>query len=167
MLRYDTPDGVRMRVEQPVDVTAFRAVRQGATVPLTYLVADPARMQLGAGGLGMRALWLQWAALVFGLASLTALWAIGGRAARGVQARRYGRRGEARVLGVARAAGAVSGQRGYRLLWRDGQGREGRSLVHERRDVALYRAGDVIDVYTTRAGSWWLGDVGARHRAAD
>lgn len=161
-LGFVTDLGERFRIRQSVNADRFEEVAEGDPVRVRYLEGDPVRVLLPEQSTPNAGQGATRTALVLGLVALGLLWRIGGWAVSGVKARRQGPPETAHVVGMERSViRAVDGER-YRLIWRNAEGRDGRSLLHKKRDLAEIAPGTPITLYRDGPHLWWAGDVGTR-----
>ncbi|MEM9911329.1 MAG: DUF3592 domain-containing protein [Pseudomonadota bacterium] len=159
---FTTADGERIVLERGVPEESFQRMMPGSRVDVQYLPDTPRRVEVTEGAYRSGAVALQRVALAFGIFWLFLLWRIGTWAVSAVRARESGPREEVEVLRVQRTPYRVRRQRYFRLVWRDGQGEEGESLLNWRRVVAPHRPGTTTHVYRDGRATWWVGDVGER-----
>lgn len=159
---YTTQKGEAIELNRSVPRAVYYDVEQGGRWDLQYLESDPRKVELRDGDFARGASSLRWIALVVGLVWLGLLWWIGRRAVAALRARMYGRREEAEVLRVERSGVKVNNRYRYRLVWRDGDGTEGRSLLRREADLAPHPVGSRVVIFHGLARTWWAGDVGDR-----
>lgn len=161
-LEYETQSGKALTHSRTVNSSEYRSAEEGGELSLLYLEKDPTRTELTEGSYADGARVAQIIALIIGLMWLGALWITGRWAVEGARARLYGACEEAEVTQVVRTAVRVNNKPRYRLLWTDGQGRQGKSLLRKRADLEGYSAGDRIRIYQGLKRPWWAGDIGDR-----
>ena len=149
-------------LNETVGTSLYRRVEPGETFELHYLESEPERVETSPGSNRSASGFTQVAALIFGALWLFGLWKVGGWAVAAVRARRYGRREVAKVVEIARTGVTINNRPRYRLVWRDAQGREGKSLLRKSEDLSGLGRDDEIDIYQGVKLSWWVGDVGER-----
>ena len=159
---YTTAAGEAVLLNRSVPVAVYDAVQVGGAWQLRYLQSNPRRVELREGDFARGASSLRWFALAVGIGWLGLLWWVARRAVAAVRARLYGRREEAEVLRVERSSVRVNNRYRYRLVWRDGEGTVGRSMLRREADLAGYEPGAPVVVFHGLARTWWVGDVGDR-----
>lgn len=161
-LDYQTRAGEEITTSRIVRRSEYRRAEVGGELALLYLESAPERTELTRGSHARGARVLQIVALAVGVLWLAALWVIGRWSVEAVRARRYGAREEAKVTEVHRTAIRVNKRPRYRLMWKDGQGRPGKSLLRRRGELEHFRPGNRIVIYQGLKRAWWAGDVGDR-----
>lgn len=161
-LDYTTNGRREMSIRKSVGSSMYNAHDVGDRIQIWYLETQPDTVELDRGSNAQVARVMQWVGLAFGLAWLGSLWLIGRKAVAAVRARRYGARQEARVQDVERTAVTANGKRQFRLVWRDSQGRTGKSMMGKHAKFDGISTGDTVTIYQGLKISWWSGDVGDR-----
>lgn len=161
-LDYVTQAGEEISLNRSVGTAAYNRASEGQPFDLLYLDSQPRKTELTEGSYRQSSRVLQVVALVEGVMFLGLLWLIGGWTVSAARARRYGRREEAVVREVRRTNIRVNNRPRFRLVWEDSAGREGKSLLRKKSDLAGFRPGDHIDIYHGLKRSWWVGDIGER-----
>lgn len=161
-LEYVANGGEVVNIRRSVTAAEYRGANKGEVVGLTYLAGETDRVELTPGSNRKSARAGQAVALILGAFWLVALWITGRWAVEAVRARRFGAREEAEVIEIRRTGVRVNNRPRYRLVWRDGAGREGTSLLRRERDLDGLMPGDRVPVYQGLKRSWWVGDVGER-----
>ena len=159
---YITAGKDEITLTETVSTALYRSVEPGRSFDLLYLESEPDRVETSPGSNRSASRFTQIAALAFGSLWLFGLWKVGGWAVAAVRARRYGRREMATVTDIARTGVKINNRPRYRVVWTDGQGKEGKSLLHKSGDLSGLRGGDEIVIYQGVKLSWWAGDVGER-----
>ncbi|WP_342076489.1 DUF3592 domain-containing protein [Yoonia sp. SS1-5] len=158
-----TPKGRVYAIRKKVGERYYNRHELGSSAEIYYLPRKPAIIQTYQGEYRNDGILLQVFALIAGVAACVGLVWSGGYANSAVKARRYGARIAAEVVSqevVRDRHGDDSGDR--RLIWRDADGRRGRSLPHGKAYLKSWPAGATIHVYRGPKRSWWEGDVGPR-----
>lgn len=166
-LDFTTADDERIVLERGVPEENFQQMVPGTRVDVRYLPDTPRRVEVIEGAYGRGAVALQRVALVGGLLWLFLLWRVGAWSVSAVRAREAGPREAVEVLRIQRTPYRVRRQRYFRLVWRDGQGAEGESLLNWRKVVASHRPGTTTHVYRDGRTTWWVGDIGERAGEGD
>ncbi|MEM9844761.1 MAG: DUF3592 domain-containing protein [Pseudomonadota bacterium] len=161
-LDFTTPEGERIVLERGVPQESFEEMIPGSRVDVRYLPDTPQRVEVTEGAYRSGAIALQRVALGGGILWLLLLWRVGSWAVSAVRAREAGPREDVEVVRIQRTPYRVRRQRYFRLVWRDGQGVEGESLLNWRKVVAPHRPGTTTHVYRDGRTTWWVGDVGER-----
>ena len=161
-LDYETTSGKVITRTRTATSSEYRRAREGSEITLRFLESDPTVTELTEGSYAQGAWVAQIIALVIGVMWLGALWITGRWAVEAARARRYGACEDAEVTGVERTSIRVNNRPRYRLSWKDGQGRPGKSLLRKRADVEQYGRGDRIRIYQGLKRPWWAGDIGDR-----
>jgi len=161
-LLFATPAGQSVVVRRRVDAERFTRLDHGGKVALSYLPDAPARVSLANRSRPGNEQGLQRAALGLGGLALWLLWRIGGRAVSGVRARREGQPCLARLTAVRLSRMPGPGGTQARIVWRDGDGVEGRSLPRAHSALRGLCPGQSVTVYRHADRTWWAGDVGKR-----
>jgi hypothetical protein len=155
--------GRRVSKEHQVSGGYYRNTRRDETVPIRYLVEDPAGFEylVDEDKYGQWA--LQILALLAGLVWLVALWAAGKRANRAVLARSTGQIEFGAVEAVVEDGGIFGlCQEKGRLVWRDRHNRRYVGMVQELSALKPYQPGAKIQIFMRNGESWWVGDIGPR-----
>lgn len=161
---YVTQDGTGYTDTRSVGTSLWNSVEEGDTFELLYLQSAPQTIETSPGSNRTASGAMQVIALVFGGLWLLGLWKVGGWAVAATRARRYGRREVAKVVKVERTGVRINNRPRFRLVWKDAQGREGRSLLHKAAALEGLGYNDEIGIYQGVKHSWWVGDVGERSR---
>lgn len=158
--RFKTEDGGRtQRVRVGSDYYSDALV--GDERVIRYLRGDPATLETEVGAYRRVGTVLRWIGLAFGIAGLVTLWSFGQAANRAIRARRDGEKRRAVVTEIRDTAVRVNNRRQARLIWREEDGRTGRSLMRAGEELRrLYDAGDEIVVFRLGRHAFWEGDVG-------
>ncbi|MEC3860443.1 DUF3592 domain-containing protein [Mesobacterium sp. TK19101] len=162
VLDYTTNAGQTMNVHQSVGSALYNSASPGSTIPVWYLESAPSKIETSQGEHLTAARITQMIGLIFGAGFLGALWYFGRRAVAAVRARRFGIEETAEVLGIERTNTRVNNRYLYRLTWREGSGRTGKSLVYPREQLDHIKPGSNITIYQGLKRAWWAGDVGRR-----
>ncbi|MBZ0122695.1 MAG: DUF3592 domain-containing protein [Roseovarius sp.] len=161
-LEFTTREGERIAITKSVGTGEYHRAVKGQEIDLWYLESAPSRVEITRGSNARGAGIVQIVLLALGAGWLGLLWMVGRWVVEALRARRYGAREEARVTEVHRTSVRVNNRPRYRLKWRDGQGREGQSLMRRIDELEGYRPGDPVRIYHGLKRSWWAGDIGDR-----
>lgn len=155
--------GRRVSKEHRVSWSYYSDLRLDETVPIRYLVEDPAGFEYLVNESRYDHWVLQVLALVAGLVGLVALWAAGKRANLAVLARSKGQIEFGAVVSVVDDNGiwGLSTGKG-RLVWRDRYNRRFVGMVQELTALKPYQPGAKIQIFMRNGESWWVGDIGPR-----
>jgi len=162
MLEYVAQGGGEITITETANSSEYRRAALDAPFELLYLESEPRTVELTAGSNRQGSKIVQVIALIIGALWLVGFWIIGGWAVSAVRARRFGLREEVAITEVRRTNFKVNNKPRYKLIWTDGQGREGKSLMRKWSDVESFRPGDHIEIYQGVKVSWWVGDIGER-----
>jgi hypothetical protein len=162
VLSFTTQLGEDVVVRRVASQGEYARAEVGGAFDLLYLESRPDRVELTAGQNRSAARFQQIAALVIGIIWLGSLWLVGGWAVAAVRARRFGERIGAQVLDIKQTGIRIAREQKYRLIWKDDQGRMGRSLLRARADLAHLKPGDRIEIYRGIKHGWWADDIGDR-----
>lgn len=160
-LKYTTEANETLSRNRNVGSSIYQSVETGNFIEIRYLKSDPETIELQQNEfLKQGNLALMFAAISSVFAPI-AFWAYGRQTLDAVKARKFRKREEVELLQVKRTGWWVFG-RGFRLIWRENTGREGKSLQHKAERLMGFRPGDTIVVFHGKNRSWWAGDVGDR-----
>ena len=149
-----------VRVTESVGRGVYDRASVGSQMDIWYLQSQPDRIEVTRGSNRQGANITQVIALVLGAVWLGLFWLVGRWVVEAVRARRYGESEEVEVTEVYRTSVRTNNRPRYRLIWRDGQGREGKSLMRKAEDLKNYEPGSKIRIYQGLKRPWWVGDVG-------
>lgn len=140
----------------------YVAHHKGDTVSIQYLPNRPKLFEFVEGSTRSSARSLQFVALAVGLVALAMLWFPGKKAAKAVNARRYGRRDVATITRIVErtTSGKPTGK-GY-MQFQHPDGLKGESLDHPIRKLQALGTGTEIVVFVHGDDIWWEGDIGPR-----
>lgn len=158
--------GEVIRNRTTVNSGEYRRAGEGEELEIWYLESDPRRVEVTKGENAGSARVFQVMSLLFGVIWLGLFWLVGRWVVEAVRARRYGTCEWAEVTEVYRTAITVNNRPRYRVKWRDGQGRAGKSLLRKRRDVEEVRPGGKVRIYQGLKRAWWAADIGDRQEEA-
>lgn len=162
VMEFVTQRREEMSVRKSVGSSFYRRVDTGDAMEIRYLESDPDTVELREGDYARGAAALRWVALVLGVIWLGLFWVIGRWTVEALRARRYGQVEMAQLKEVMRTNVRINNSPRYRLVWTDGAGREGRSMLKKASEVEGWHGRDPIRVYQGMKRSWWAGDIGDR-----
>ena len=161
-LEFTTQAGERIAMSKSVDKAEYHRAIEGEEIDLWYLESAPQKVEITRGSNARGARILQIVMMVLGAIWLGLFWVVGRWVVEAVRARRYGTFETAEVTEVFRTSVRVNNRPRYRLTWRDGQGREGKSLLHKAEELEGFGPGTPVRIYQGLKRSWWAGDIGDR-----
>ncbi len=162
VLDFVTQRREEMQVTKSVGSGYYRETDVGGELPIRYLESDPETVEVQEGGYALGATILRWVALAIGLLWLAGLWLTGRWTVEALRARKYGKVEEATVVEVVKTSVRVNNRPRFRIVWKDSDGREGRSLLRKAADVEGWNGRDAIRIYQGLKRSWWARDIGDR-----
>ena len=162
VLEFVTQRREEMSVSTSVGSRLYDRHGVGDELQIRYLASDPDTVEMEEGEYARGAAVLRWVALGLGIVWLGALWVTGRWTVEALRARRYGAVEMAEVVEVMRTNMRVNNRPRYRIVWKDAQGREGRSLLKKAHEVEGWHGRDPIRIYQGLKRSWWAGDIGDR-----
>lgn len=163
-LEYVTKAGDAISLNRSVQHPVYDRVEVGDVIGITYLRSNPRKTEVTKGRqlrMGRFVRMLAWLSV---LAVLAGTWIYGRRALDAVRARKNHQRAEVKLIEVRKCGWWVF-SKGYRLIWHDSTGREGKSLPQKADKLMGFRSGDTLIVFLGGKRSWWVGDVGDRECA--
>jgi hypothetical protein len=155
-------------LERSVSQSFYHRAAEGDELTIRYLRSDPSTFEYEIGQYRQQGNVLRWVGLGIGLAGLFVLWRVGRQANAALIARKRGEKRFARVVGITETSFSVNNRRQARLSWREEDGQEGESLMHDLAKLSeMYRAGDPIVVFRLGDRAYWEGDVGPPWREVE
>ncbi len=161
-LEFVTERREEISFSRSVGKVFYRAHDLGEEIELRYLKSEPETVEVEEGSYARGAAVLRWVALVFGILWLIGLWVVGRWTVEALRARRYGTVELAEVVEVVKTSVRVNNRPRFRIVWKDAQGREGRSMLRKAADVEGWHGRDQIRIYQGLKRSWWARDIGDR-----
>ena len=165
VLEFVTQRREEMTVSKTVGRAFYDTRDVGDELQIRYLSSEPSTVELEEGDYARGAAVLRWVALGLGIVWLVALWVTGRWTVAALRARRYGAVEMAEVVEVMRTNVRINNKPRFRIVWKDGQGRKGRSLLKKAHEVQGWHGRDPIRIYQGMKRSWWAGDIGDRPKA--
>ncbi len=162
VISFITQAKEEITVTRTVGSQLYRTLAPDQEIEMRYLASDPEVTELEEGSYASGARVARGIALVLGVIWLVALWMTGRWTVEALRARRYGRCEMAEVTAVERSAVRINNRARFRVLWKDGQGRPGKSFLRKAHEVKDLNAGDAIRIYQGLKRPWWAGDIGDR-----
>lgn len=161
-LEFSTNAGERVAMSKSVSQGEYHRAIEGEKIDLWYLESAPQKVEITRGSNAQGARIMQIVMMVLGAIWLGLFWMVGRWVVEAVRARRYGAFEAAEVTEVFRTSVRVNNRPRFRLKWRDGQGREGKSLLHKAENLEGFGPGAPVRIYQGLKRSWWAGDIGDR-----
>lgn len=151
-----------VNVSKTVGRGFYREQAVGDEIEIRYLESQPETVELREGNYARGATALRWVALVLGVIVLGMLWVTGRWTVEALRARKYGAVEMAEVVEVVKTNVRVNNRARFRIVWKDAQGREGKSMLRKAADVEGWHGRDPIRIYQGLKRSWWARDIGDR-----